>query len=98
LDELYKKVEADPDYVMSDAIRGVFEPIKERLLSEEWIGKTRREQLDRLDDELESLISTIDTPDSAAVVHAYLFNFIDKHDFEGADLDARIEGETQPSV
>ena len=90
LDDLYKKVKADPNYVMSDAIRAVFDPIKERLHSEEWIGKSRREQLDWLDSELQNLISRIQTPESAAVVHAYLFEFIDKYDVEGADLDAPI--------
>ena len=97
LDDLYMVVAADPNYVMSDAIREAFDPIKERLHSDEWIGKSRREQLDWLDRELQDLISRIQTPESAAVVHAYLFEFIDKYDFEGADLDARIEGAPLPS-
>lgn len=90
MDELYLRVAADPTYFMSDAIRAVFDPIKERLHSDEWIGKPRRQQLDWLDRELQDLISRIETPESAAVVHAYLFEFIDKHDVEGADLDAPI--------
>jgi hypothetical protein len=90
MDDLYKKVSEDPDYVMSDAIRAVFDPIKERLHSDEWIGKPRRDQLDWLEGELQNLISRIQTPESAAVVHAYLFDFIDKYDVEGADLDDPI--------
>lgn len=90
LDDLYEKVKADPDYVMSDAIRAVFDPIKKRLYSDEWLGKPRREQLDWLDSELQNLISKIQTPESAAVVHAYLFEFIDRYDVEGADLDTKI--------
>jgi hypothetical protein len=90
LDELYKKVAADPDYVMSDSIRAAFDPIKAKLHSPEWIGKPRREQLDWLDRELQDLISRIRTPESAAVVHAYLFEFVDRYDVEGADLDAPI--------
>ena len=94
LDELYKKVAADPNYVMSDAIRDAFDPIKAKLHSSEWIGKPRREQLDWLYDELQNLISRIRTPESAAVVHAYLFDFIDRHDVEGADLDQPITADT----
>ena len=86
LDDLYKQVAADPNYVMSDAIRAAFDPIKERLHSDEWIGNSRREQLDWLDRELQDLISRIQTPESAAVVHAYLFEHIDRYDVEGADL------------
>jgi len=93
LDDLYKKVAADPSYGMSYAIRAAFDPIKDRLHSDEWIGKPRREQLDRLDRQLQDLISRIQTPESAAVVHAYLSNFIDKYDIEGADLDALLEDE-----
>lgn len=37
------------------------------------------------------LISRIQTPESAAIVHAYLFDFIDRYDVEGADLDAPID-------
>lgn len=88
MDELYEQLPAD--YQVSPAIAAAFEPIKERLHSDEWIGKSRREQLDWLDDELQSLISRIQTPGSAAVVHAYLFEFIDRYDVEGADLDAPI--------
>lgn len=91
LDDLYKVVAANPDYKMSDAIRAAFEPIKQRLHSEEWIGKPRREQLDWLDAELQDLISRIQSPESAAIVHAYLFDFIDRYDVEGADLDAPID-------
>lgn len=98
LDDLYKRVATDANYVMSDAIREAFDPIKERLHSDEWIGKSRREQLDWLDRELQDLISRIQTPESAAVVHAYLFEFIDKYDFEGADLDARIVGAATPPI
>ncbi|MEJ2791010.1 MULTISPECIES: hypothetical protein [unclassified Pseudoxanthomonas] len=90
LDDLYKTVAPDPNYVMSDAIRAVFDPIKERLHSEEWTGKPRRQQLDWLDRELQDLISRIQTPKSAAIVHAYLFDFVDQYDVEGADLDAPI--------
>lgn len=93
LDELYKKVAKDPNYVMSDPIRAAFDAIKAKLHSPEWIGKPRREQLDWLDRELQDLISRIQTRESAAVVHAYLFDFIDKHDVEGADLDAPIDAE-----
>lgn len=75
---------------MSDAIRAAFDPIKQRLHSHEWIGKARREQLNWLDRELQDLISRIQTPESAAVVHSYLFEFIDRYDVEGADLDAPI--------
>lgn len=96
LDKLYKKVVADPDYVMSNAIRAAFDPIKTRLHSDQWVGKTRREQLDWLDRELQDLISRIQTPESAAVVHSYLFDFIDRYDVEGADLDAPIEGRALP--
>ena len=81
---------AAPNFVMSDAIRAAFDPIKERLHSDEWVGKTRRQQLDWLDGELQGLISRIQTPESAAVVHAYLFEFIDRYDGEGADLDAPV--------
>lgn len=96
LDGLYKKVVAEPDFVMSDAIRAAFDPIKRRLHSDEWIGKSRREQLDWLDRELQDLISRIQTPESATVVHAYLFEFVDSYDVEGADLDTPIEGGVPP--
>ena len=96
LDDLYKAVVANPDYAISDAIRAVFDPIRERLHSGEWIGKSRREQLDWLNGELQSLISRIRTPESAAVVHAYLFEFIDRYDVEDADLDAPIGRATPP--
>ena len=88
LDDLYARLPAD--YQVSPAIAAEFEPIKERLHSDEWIGKPRRQQLDWLHHELQHLISRIQTPESAAVVHAYLFDFIDRHDVEGADLDAPI--------
>lgn len=94
MDDLYSRLPAD--YRVSGAIAEVFEPIKARLHSKEWIGKFRRAQLDWLDDELQSLISRIRTPESAAVVHAYLFDFIDRYDVEGADLDAHIEGPSPP--
>ena len=61
LDDLYRVVAGNPDYVMSDAIREVFDSIKERLHSDEWIGRPRREQLDWLDRELQDLISRIQT-------------------------------------
>ena len=89
LDQLYAALPAD--YQVSEAIRAVFDPIKERLHSDEWIGRSRREQLNWLDRELQHLISRIQTPRSAAVVHAYLFEFIDRYDVEGADLDAPVE-------
>lgn len=88
MDDLYSQLPAD--HQLSPAIAAAFDPIKERLHSNEWIGKPRRAQLDWLYDELQNLISRIQTPESAAVVHAYLFDFIDKHDIEGADLDAPI--------
>lgn len=88
MDDLYSRLPAD--YQVSPAIAATFDPIKERLHSDEWIGKSRREQLDWLDRELQGLISRIQTPESAAVVHAHLFNFIDRHNVEGADLDAPI--------
>lgn len=92
--DLYAQLPAD--YQVSDAITEVFEPIKARLHSDEWFGKSRREQLDWLDDELQGLIYRIQTPESVAVVHAYLFDFIDRYDVEGADLDAPIRKETLP--
>ena len=88
LDELYAKLPVG--YQVSATIAAAFDPIKQRLHSDEWVGKTRRQQLDWLDGELQDLISRIRTPESAAVVHAYLFDFIDKYDVEGADLDASI--------
>ncbi|WP_235578485.1 hypothetical protein [Pseudoxanthomonas sp. Root65] len=96
MDELYAQLPAD--YQVSEAITEVFEPIKARLHSKEWVGKPRREQLDWLDDELQSLISRIQNPESAAVVHAYLFEFIDRYDVEGADLDVRIEATPPPCL
>jgi hypothetical protein len=88
LDDLYARLPAD--YQVSPAIAAEFDSIKERLHSDEWIGKPRRQQLDWLDHELQGLISRIQTPESAAVVHAYLFEFIDTYGIEGADLDALI--------
>lgn len=88
MDDLYSQLPAD--YQVSPAIAAAFDPIKERLHSDEWIGKPRRAQLDWLYDELQNLISRIQTPESAAVVHAYLSDFIDRHDVEGADLDAPV--------
>lgn len=88
LDELYEKLPAD--YQVSPAIAAAFDPTKQKLHSTEWVGKTRREQLDWLHGELQGLISRIQTPESAAVVHAYLFDFVDKYDVEGADLDVPL--------
>ena len=89
LDDLYATML--DDHQVSEAMRAMFDAIKERLHSDEWIGKPRREQLDWLDRELQGLISRIQTPESAAVVHAYLFEHIDRYDVEGADLDDPVE-------
>lgn len=97
LEDLYKKVGQDPDYIMSDAIRSVFDPIKQKLHSSDWVGRPRREQLDWLHTELQDLISRIQTRESAAVVHAYLYDFLDRYDVEGRDLDAPISRESLTS-